>query len=937
MAAVLALATIGSFVLDSAAPEAAYAARFAQGVVPAPAAAPLPPGFQETTPIAGLTYPTALRFAADGRVFVALKNGRILVYSDLADTSPTQFNDLLTNVHDYWDRGLLGLALDPSLTGGSGNGSYVYVMYAYNHILGDPAAAPKWPDSCPGAPAGPGGNTDGCVISNRVSRFPVSGTTISGPEDVLIEDWCQQFPSHSAGSLVFGPDGSLYVSGGEGANFNLVDYGQRGGTLPTSGPPYVTPKNPCGDPPGGVGGSMTIPTAQGGALRSQDIRTSGDPTGLGGTILRVNPNTGLGASGNPFAGSSDANERRIIAYGLRNPFRITPRPGTNELWFGDVGWETWEEINRIPNMTDGVAENFGWPCYEGTATQAGYAPLDMCDDLYDEGAGAVANPIFKYHHDAEVTAGESCPEGIGSSTTGVAFYPESGGPFPAAYRGGLFFADQSRDCIWFIPKGSNGQPDPSAVQIFRDGAEDPVDLAIGPGGDLFYVDFGNVTNCTTCGSIKRISPPSPNQPPTAVIEAVPTSGAAPLQVDFDASGSSDPEGGALTYAWDLDGDGAYDDSTAVSPQWTYTAVASVTVRLRVTDPGLATGTDTQLITPGNTAPVPVISTPSGSFTWHVGESISFSGSATDAQDGNVPASGLSWTLVMKHGACPNCHSHNIETLSGVASGSFTAPPHEYPSSLELTLTATDSFGTPASTTRVLQPETVNLTFATITTGLALTLNGASATAPFTRTVIVGSDNSVSAPSPQIKSGTSYTFKSWSDGGLQSHDITAPGSNATYTATYQATAPGFLPFTPTADSQVRPKKPSKNYGHASTLRVRLEKARTFVKFVVTGLTGPPSDAKLRLWVTNPSSRGGQVFKVGNSWTETGVTWNNKPALTGSWLSRVMSAPSGTWVEFDLGSAITGNGTYSFAIKAGSDDYVEYSSREGSMDPILVLTP
>src|SRR5438552_2804838 len=111
----------------------------------------------------------------------------------------------------------------------------------------------------------------GCVISGRLSRFAVSGSTISGPEQVLVEDWCQQFPSHSIGSLVFGPDGALYVSAGDGANFNAADYGQFGGT---SGSPPPTPVNPCGDPPGGA---MSPPAAEGGALRSQDVRTTGGP------------------------------------------------------------------------------------------------------------------------------------------------------------------------------------------------------------------------------------------------------------------------------------------------------------------------------------------------------------------------------------------------------------------------------------------------------------------------------------------------------------------------------------------------------------------------------------------------------------------------------------------------------------------------------------
>ena len=111
-----------------------------------------------------------------------------------------------------------------------------------------------------------------------------------GSEQVLIEDWCQQYPSHSIGSLAFGADGALYVSGGDGASFNFVDYGQDG-----------APVNPCGDPPGGVGGTMTPPTAEGGALRSQDVRTTSDPAGLDGTILRVDPATGAGLPDNPMA------------------------------------------------------------------------------------------------------------------------------------------------------------------------------------------------------------------------------------------------------------------------------------------------------------------------------------------------------------------------------------------------------------------------------------------------------------------------------------------------------------------------------------------------------------------------------------------------------------------------------------------------------------
>ena len=96
----------------------------------------------------------------------------------------------------------------------------------------------------------------------------------------------------------------------------------------------------------------------------------GVPTALDGAILRVDPVTGAGGRATrsrsaPMrtpAGSSPT------ASATRSGSRL--RPGTNELWVGDVGWNTWEEINRIPTPTDAVVENFGWPCYEGVGRQS---------------------------------------------------------------------------------------------------------------------------------------------------------------------------------------------------------------------------------------------------------------------------------------------------------------------------------------------------------------------------------------------------------------------------------------------------------------------------------------------------------------------------------------------------------------------------------------
>ena len=734
------------------------------------AASTLPAGFRDSVVLSGLTNPTVLQFASDGRIFVGQKNGVIKVFDSLTDTTPVTVADLSGQVHDFWDRGLLGLALSPNFPADP----YVYVLYAYDAPIG--GTPPTWGDACP-TPPGP--TTDGCLVSARLSRLQISGDVMTGSEQVLINDWCQQYPSHSIGTLLFGRDGYLYVSGGDGASFNNVDYGQYGANYPGG------TANPCGDPPGGVGTALTPPGAQGGALRSQSVRRTGGPATLDGAILRLDPATGAGVPGNPFFSSSDANARRIVAYGLRNPFRMTQRPGTDELWVGDVGWNTWEEIHRVVSPASATASNFGWPCYEGASPQGGYqgAGLSQCSSLYST-PGSVVAPYYAYNHSACVVSYTGCRTG-GSSITGVAFY--QGGSYPTEYNGALFFADHSRNEIWAMLPGTNGLPDPArrlsfvGVDASGGAAGHPVDLKIGPGGDLFYVDMEN-------GSVHRITYTAANQPPTAAITANPTNGPVPLAVSFSSTGSSDPEGRPLSYTWDLNGDGTFGDATGPTASYTYTAAGVYRPSLRVTDDQGASDTESVTVTAGNTAPTAVIDSPASSLTWRVGSAINFSGHATDAQDGTLPASALSWSLIMHHCVTPaDCHEHLLQTMNGVSGGSFTAPDHAYPCWLELRLTSTDSGGLASTTSVRLDPQTAVLTFRTNPGGLVLSnlvVNEAPRTTPFSVTVVVGSANSVSAPSPQTFKKFEYFFTSWSDGGPQSHTITAPAVNTTYTATYR---------------------------------------------------------------------------------------------------------------------------------------------------------
>jgi hypothetical protein len=186
----------------------------------------------------------------------------------------------------------------------------------------------------------------------------------------------------------------------------------------------------------------------------------------------------------------------------------------------------------------------------------------------------------------------------------------------------------------------------------------------------------------------------------------------------------------------------------------------------------------------------------------VGDTIDFSGHASDPEDGAIAPSGLRWSVIMNHcSPLGGCHQHQIQDFVGVEGGSFVAPDHEYPSYLELRLTATDASGLEDTQSRRLDPQTVNLTFASSPAGLQLVHGSAAATAPFTRTVIIGSTNTMSAPSPQTLGSATHQFQSWSDGGGRTHTIVAGATSTIYTATF-AGPPLPVPAAPTGLTAAR---------------------------------------------------------------------------------------------------------------------------------------
>lgn len=412
-------------------------------------------------------------------------------------------------------------------------------------------------------------------------------------------------------------------------------------------------------------------------LRAQNLDA------LNGKILRINAD-GTGPSDNPFFdGNPNSNRSKVYDYGLRNPYKFTFDSRDQSLFIGDVGSSYFEEINH------GRGKNFGWPCYEGPKANPDHiTAFDYCKTLTTD---EVTFPSFYYPR-------------TDSAATIMLGPVYSGAAYPAEYKGSLFYADFVGKWIHRLPIDANGVVGAEkvfATTLVTSTQDGPVYVSQGPDGKLYYLLIGS-------GQIRRIDfSGSLNQVPRAVATASPVSGLSPLDVAFSGSGSTDPDGDTLSYLWDF-GDGS--TSTTANPTHRYqtTGVQKFTARLTVKDPSGASDSATVEIEVGSLPPVATITKPASEIVATVGQTIEYSGSATDPEDGALTGTSLFWQVIIQH----NDHFHVMSDNTG-AGGSFTVQEHggvgdTY--SYIIRLTATDSVGlTDVKEVRVrIAPQNVTL-------------------------------------------------------------------------------------------------------------------------------------------------------------------------------------------------------------------------------------
>jgi glucose/arabinose dehydrogenase len=552
----------------------------------------------------------------------------------------------------------------------------------------------------------------------------------------------------------FAQNGYVYLFYTHGSLRNRVSrFSVTGGTAPVSSELVVWQNtvdadvwHQGGDLEFGPDGFLYI--SVGDHLRSE---TAQSLTSYNGKVLRIAADGSVPAD-NPFHDGAGPNLDAIWVRGLRNPFRFSIDEITGRMFIGDVGQGTTEEINR------GVrGGNYGWPLCEGACATAG-----------------MTSPIHSYNHTVQ-----------GASVIGGFVY--RGSQFPSEYQGEYFFGDYVLNWIKRLSLDAAGNV--TAVRNFEppDGRTDgpygePVALAEGPDGSLWYIDAG-AFELGNAGSVRRIRNLNANQAPSARAAGSPAGGPAPLTVSFSSAGSADPEGQPLTYRWEL-GDGT--TSTAPNPSHTYAESGRYTARLTTSDGNSDTVSAPITITVGS-PPVATILTPSAGQTFRGGDVIGFTGRADDPDDGPLTGGSLSWKVVFHH----DTHIHPVLDGATGGSGTLTVPTgghsFEGETSYEIVLTATDGDGIRSTASVRVRPEKAPVSVATSPAGLGVTLDGMSRTTPVAQSEVVGFRYAVDTPTPQFLGSDRYAFASWSDGGAKARTVTVPPGGLALTAAFRPDA------------------------------------------------------------------------------------------------------------------------------------------------------
>ncbi len=597
--------------------------RSAAGTVPADCGPTVWSSYDKVELDGNTVAPGTLDVAPDGRVFYTQFGGQLKVYKPSTRTTVTAGT---LNVYTGGEDGLAGMALDPNFA----TNGWVYLFYS------------------------PAGTQE----VNRVSRFTVSGDTlVAGSEQVLltIPGARQSEPGHTGGYLTFGPGGNLYVGVGDDTN----------------------PHESSGYTPIDERAGRSLFDAQKTAANTNDLR---------GKILRIHPETNgtyTVPAGNMFAPGTARTRPEIYAMGFRNPFRFTvdtdgtiyladygPDAGSDNAGRGPGGLVEWNVI-KSPGYYGWpycVANNIPFTDYNFATGASGAkfsctAPVNTSPNNTGLTTLPAARPATLWYGNG--SNGNAFPEMGGGGEAPMAFpvyhyNPANPSPtkFPRYFDRTPFFGEWARNTMHELRLDATG----NLLKVNRFLStltfKSPMDAKFGPDGSLYLLEWGTGFGRDNPDSaLSRIDYISGDRAPVARATATPTSGGAPLTVNFSSAGSSDPEGGALTHRWTF-GDGT--TSTAANPSHTYTARGQFNAQLTVTDPNGRTGVANVPITVGNTGPTVRLTTPPHGGMFAFGDAVPYSVTVTDPEDASIDCARVITTAALGHDE----HAHPLDPRPG---------------------------------------------------------------------------------------------------------------------------------------------------------------------------------------------------------------------------------------------------------------------------------
>ena len=613
--------------------------------------------------------PMELAVAPDGRVLYVELGGAVKMYNP--ETNGVARIAQIP-VHRGNENGLLGIALDPRFE----TNRWVYLFYS--------APSPE---------------------VQRVARFTLDGNSLDmASEKVLLEFPHQrEVCCHSAGSMAFGPDGNLFVSTGDDtAHFASDGY---------------TP----------IDGRLHNEHGSEDAKRAYDARrTSGNTNDLRGKILRITPrDNGTYAipQGNLFPPGTAKTRPEIYTMGHRNPFRIAVDSETGWVYAGEVGPDAGgDNPNRGPRGYDEwnqirEAGNYGWPYCSADnqpyrnwdfATRTPGASFDCAngptnDSPFNTGLTTVppAKDAFVWYPYGPSSKFPEIPSGGGRSAYAGAVYHYDedllgDGQFPRYFDDAVFVMEWSRKWIGMLRLDESGQY--KSFERFIPGTQfrSPHDMAFGPDGAMYLLEWGVDANWAGGGvnsdsGLYRINYTDGARTPVAKAAADRDSGPAPLAVTFSSDGSQDPDGDALTYAWDF-GDGT--TSSEAGPSHTYTKPGEYAVRLTVTDPSGRASSSNLTVMVGNTRPAVTLKVPANGALFEWGDEIPFRVTVADAEDGAGSAIDCRRVSVQQgvyHDEGGNAHVHPGLSQDGCEGVLQTLADAEHGESADISLVITATY------------------------------------------------------------------------------------------------------------------------------------------------------------------------------------------------------------------------------------------------------